>query len=359
MAARWTSTEDQALRVHYEAGARLEEIGERLGRSAQAVSERRRTLGISTRGVAWTAAEDALVLAAAGAGVPDSPVAQRLGRTVEQVRRRRRGLAGPRISPRPYSAADDQRLRAVWAGADVERLASELGRSAGSLRLRAQALGLHRPQPRRRWQPEEDAVVRDGYEQALSCTQIASGLTGRSAGAVAARAAKLGLATYARAWTHIDDRSMHVLAGEGFAIEAIAEALGRTPQAVLMRARRLQIALPAPRAARRSGSRWTAVEDDVLRVNGALNPAVLAQTLGRSPHAITQRMRRLGLRDGRSPHHPTARRGSLTPGERVTAARELRTGGAGRVLTLARRLDVSPSLIRAAAAQPVSIREAS
>jgi hypothetical protein len=61
-------------------------------------------------------------------------------------------------------------------------------------------------------------------------------------------------------------------------------------------------------------------------------------------------MRRLGLRGGRSPHHPVRRRGALTPGERVTAVRELRAGGSRRALAVARRLDVSPAIIRTAAA---------
>lgn len=359
MAPRWTPADDRALRRLYEAGVSLRGIGERLDRSEQAASERRRTLEIPTRVRAWKATEDTLVRAAARAGIPDRAVAARLGRTVEQVRRRRRRLAGPRLSPRPFTRADDERLRACWAdSSEVDELARTLGRSAGALRLRAQSLGLHCPHPRRRWQADEDAALRDGYEQALSCAQIAAQLPGRTAGAVAARAAKLGVATYARVWTQLDDRRLRMLTDEGLRVESIAQALGRTPQAVMLRARKRAIALPAPWLAPRSGLRWTAAEDDLLRVNGALNPAVLADALGRSPHAITQRMRRLGLRDGRSPHHPVVRRGQLTPGERATAVRELRTGGPGRVLALARRLDVSPSVIRAAAAQSGGAREA-
>lgn len=354
MAARWTAAEDRVLRGLYEAGMSLRGIGERLRRSEQAVSERRRALGIPMRPriPAWTPTEDALLRAASARGIPASVVAQRLGRPAEQVRRRRRRLVAARSSPRPYTVEDDERLRACWgSGGDVESLARELGRSAGSLRLRAQALGLHRPRPRPRWRPDEDAVVRDGYEQALSCTQIAGQLRGRSAGAVAARAAKLGIATYGRAWSPLDDRRLLVLTGEGLPAESIARALGRTPQALLLRARKLGVPLPAPRRAPRSALRWTGAEDALLRVNCALNPAVLAELLGRSSYAVTQRMRRLGLRDGRSPHHPVARRSALTPGERVTAVRELRAGGPRRAIAVARRLDVTPAAIRAAAAQ--------
>lgn len=360
MAARWTTSEDRALGALYRAGEPLTAISDQLGRSQSAVSERRRALGIAMRPriPPWTAAEDALVRAAHAAGLPASALAQRLGRPVEQVRRRRGRIAGLRAAPRPYTVAEDEQIRAGWErGVDVDVLAGNLLRSPGSVRLRAQKLGLHQPRARPRWHPDEDTVVRDGYEQARSCAQIAAGLSGRSAEAVAARAAKLGVATYARAWSPRDDRGLRALAGEGLAVEAIAQALGRTPQGVLSRARKLDIQL-VPRIALRTGQRWTAAEDEVLRLHAALNPAVLAELLHRSAYAVTQRMRRLGLREGRSPHHPASRRGTLTPGERATAARELAAGGPARVLAVARRLDVSPAVVRAAAAQHAATGDA-
>ena len=355
VAARWTASDDALLRGLYNGGATMNAIGDALGRSASAVSERRRTLGIATRSriVPWTQAEDALLRAAHAAGVPASALAPRLGRTVEQVRRRQRQpFTASRTPAAAYSRVDDERNRVGWElGADVEALARQLGRSAASVRLRAQTLDLYVPPARPRWLPHEDAVVREGYEQALSCAQIAAQLSGRTPRAVAARAAKLGVATYGRAWSALDDRRLRLLAGEQLALEAIAQVLGRTPQAVLMRARRLQIALPRALAAPRAGLRWTSEEDELLRMHAALNPAVLAGLLHRSASSITQRLRRLGLRDGRSPRHPASRRGTLTPGERVTAARELAAGGPARVFAVARRLDVSPALVRAAASE--------
>lgn len=355
MAARWRPTDDARLRGLYADGVSLREIGGRLGRSARSVDERRRTLGISPRRHVreWTEAEDALVRAAVRTGMPGSQLAQRLTRPVEQVRRRRHLIVGARPVAPPYSAAEDERVRSCWAGAgDLDALARELGRSAGSLRLRAQAIGLYRPQPRPRWRPEEDDILRDGYEQALTCSQIASQLPGRSAGATAARAAKLGIATYARRWSQRDDHRLQLLSSEGVAVESIAQALGRTPTALVLRARRLGIALPRTALTPRGGCRWTTAEDEVLLINGALNPAVLAEVLGRSPYGVIQRMRRLGMHSERSPHHPAVRRGPLTPGERATAVRELRVGGPARVFALARRLQVPAQVIRAAASEP-------
>jgi len=354
MAPRWTAADDAALRSLYATDMTLREIGDRLGRSGRSADDRRRRLELPTRRDlrSWTTMDDAIVRAAASAGLPDRPVARRLGRPEDQVRRRRRLIVGPRSSPRSYSTTEDELLRACWADSgDIEVLARELGRSAGSLRLRAQNLGIHRPLRRRRWQRDEDAILRDGYERALSCAQIADQLPGRSPGAVAARAGKLGIATYARVWLPLDDQRLRTLVGEGLAVEPIAQALGRTPQALTMRARRLDLVLASRGVAPRAGRPWTTAEDDVLRVNGALNPAALASALGRSSSSVVERLRRLGLKTGRSPHHPVVRRGTLTPGERLTAAREVRAGGPGRVFAVARRLDASPQLIRAAAAE--------
>lgn len=359
MAARWTTTDDAALRSLYASGMSLRAIGEQLGRSYRSVDERRRTLEIAPRRRVrpWSATEDAILRAAAAAGLPDGVVALRFGRSDEQVRRRRREIVGPRTSPRAYGVDEDERLRACWVdGGDVERLARELGRTAGSVRLRAQSLGVHHPQLRPRWRTDEDTILRDGYEHALSCAQIAEQLPRRTVWAVAARAGKLGIATYARLWSPVDDQRLRVLSAEGLALVSIAQALGRTPHAVIVRARKLGVRLPQQGKASRAGRRWTAAEDQALRANAPLNPAVLARALGRSPAAVTQRLRRLGIGAKRSPHHPVVRRDALTPGEQVTAARELRAGGPRRVFVIAQRLNASPELIRAAAEQPARSR---
>jgi hypothetical protein len=210
------------------------------------------------------------------------------------------------------------------------------------VRLRAQRLGLHRPAPRRRWTPHEDTAVRDGYERGLTCVQIAAGLHHRTAAAVAARAAKLGLATFARAWTARDDLRLRTLAAEGADLERAAQLLSRTPEAVRARARKLDVAAPRSSRAGRPRRQWSHDEDELLALHRALNPATLAGLLDRSPEAVAQRLRHLGLRAGaeRSPHHPVAARNGPTPGQRAAAARELRDAGPRLVLAVARRLEL-------------------
>jgi hypothetical protein len=253
---------------------------------------------------------------------------------------------------RAYTPADDQRIRASFTdGRDVQALGRALGRSPGSIRLRAQKLGLHQPEPRRRWRPYEDAAVRDGYELGLSCAQIAAELPGRTASAVAARAAKLGVANYARAWTPPDDRLLRALVRDGVELERAAELLTRTPEAVRARTRKLGLTPPRSNWAGHTPRPWTASEDEQLRLHSGLNPATLAELLERSPEAVVQRLRSLGLRAGceRSPHHLVPARNGLTPGERAAIARELARGGPRRRLALAARLGRRPGEIKALA----------
>lgn len=353
MARRWTSAEDAHLRRGYDAGLPVAEIAKALGRSVDALVARRALLGIPPRRVRlpWSELEDQLLRSAVKAGVPATALAGRLERSAEQVRVRRRQLGLASRTARRYTPAEDTVLRDGWtAGVGVEELARRLGRSPDAVRVHADALGLHRPARRRRWTVAEDAIVRDGYADGLTCRRIADGLGARTAGAVAARARKLGLTTYARRWTSTDDgRLLHLVTlrspGE------IAEALGRTPEAIRRRARTLGLATgPSARAAR-AGARWTAEEDALLRLHAGLNPGALAPRLGRSDQAVVIRLRRLGLRDGRrrSPHHPARTEGGLTAGERRLIERELPHATGRRLLALGHRLESSPAVIRALA----------
>lgn len=336
MPPRWSGDEDRVLRRLYGEGAALRAIAEQVGRSQDAVSERRRALGIVARPRQrpWSPAKDELLRSATALGLPATAIAARLARPADQVRRRRRALLGPGRAPRPFTAGEDAAIAACWReSGDAETLARELGRTAGSVRLHAGKLGLHHPPSRPRWQPYEDAAVRDGYERGLTCAQIATELAGRTATAVAARASKLGLATYARAWNPREDRVLRQLSRDGMQLERAAQLLGRTPEALRARARKLGSAPLRSTRTGRTGRPWTANEDELLQLHGAMNPAALAELLDRSPEAITQRLRRLGLRHAaeRSPHHPVPARRGPTPSQRA-ALDELchgRRGGRG------------------------------
>jgi hypothetical protein len=270
------------------------------------------------------------------------------------VRRRRRTLGLSGRASRPYSPAEDEALRALLAeGGDVDALARRLGRSPDALRLHARALGLTDPRPRRRWVEREDVLLRKGYALGLTCPAISARfLPGRSSGAVAARARKLGLASYARLWSAAEERRLAELARLGTPLEEAAALLVRTPEAVRRQARRLGLpALPSSQQAS-AHRRWRREDDDLLRGHASLDPGALAQMLGRSDQAVRRRLVALGLRRGRerSPHHPLPPSAEPSPGELRLLARELEEESAGRLLSLSRRLGRSPGALKRIAA---------
>jgi len=349
VAVRWSRVEDELLRQLYADQLPVERIAGQLGRSPDAVVARRRALGIAPRRRSrpWSPQEEALLRAGTSAGLPVPPLAERLDRPIEQVRARRRTLAAPRSPGRPYPAHEDEAVRNCLAErGNLVALAGRLGRSSDALRLHAQQLGIHRPRPRRRWTDWEDALIRDGYTGGLACAEIAGQLPHRSTASVSTRARKLGLATYARRWSTQDDQRLAQLTVRGAALEDVAQRLGRTPEAIRRRAARLGARAPSPAPAPRRARHWTAEEDELLHLHHALNPARLAELLGRSDAAVCRRLRVLGLRASaqRSPHHPVSRRNGLpTPGELAVLERELPRASPRRRLMILRRLDYSPS----------------
>jgi hypothetical protein len=326
----------------YRAGLPLRAISQEIGRTEDAVTARRRLLRLRARRSPrpWSDLEDTLLRLAGDRGIPATELAPRLRRPVESIRARRRKLRLARPAAQRYTDADDATLRARWSSGDIETLARELGRTPDALRLRARGLGLHRPPPRRRWTPAEDAIVRDGYTRGLACGEIADSLPDRSPTAVAARARKLGLATYARRWTPQDHARLRALL-QLRTVDDTARLLGRTPEAIRRRAAKLALPPPTERGTPRATMPWTAAEDELLRLHAALSPSVLADLVGRSDRAVVTRLRRLGLRAGRwrSPHHPTPTRGRLAPGEQALVERELQARGNRAVPSLERRLE--------------------
>jgi hypothetical protein len=124
VAPRWTADEDRALRALCGTRRPVNDIAAPLGRSPDAVTARRRQIGIAARSRAWTTREDALLRAAAASGVPATWVARRLSRTPDAVRWRQRALVGHSSSAVPYTRAEDDAIRQCFAaGGDVAPLA--------------------------------------------------------------------------------------------------------------------------------------------------------------------------------------------------------------------------------------------
>ena len=250
--------------------------------------------------------------------MPATELARRLHRPVEQVRARRRRLGLQRPAARPYTRDDDDALRAAWtSGRSLDELAVELARTPEALLLRARWLDLYRSAQRQRWTSSEDATLRDGYANGLTCDEIGRALTRRTPTAVAARASRLGLATYARRWSPEDDRQLSkaLAAGRGRRgrTRARAHSGGHSTPGAQARGHQNRPFRPPSRGKPlgRRGRRVSAPPPPP-------EPCGARRRLGRSDHAVVARLRRLGLREGRqrSPHHPSPTNGGLTPGER-------------------------------------------
>jgi hypothetical protein len=325
------------------------------GRHPQAAAPRRRPTPADRRGAGpvarrrpWSHAADDLLRATDTARLPLAEVARRLGRPAAAVRWLRHLLGLQRRGARAWTPAEDQELGRVWRrGGELAQLGRRLGRSPAALRLRAVKLGLVQPPRRRLWQPDEDHRLRAG----LTCAAIAAHPPGRTAGAVATRASRLGLASYARRWTQQEDAQLLRLAEHGTRLEQAAGILARTPQALRVRARRLGIRPPPTRQPSRR-RRWTPAEDQLLAGRANLDPARLAVLLGRSEAAVRRRLAALGLRQGRerSPHHATAARPRLTPAQQRLLAREFRPGNGRGLVSLANRLGLPPGAVKHLAA---------
>jgi hypothetical protein len=214
--------------------------------------------------------------------------------------------------------------------------------------------------PRRRWLAEEDRLLREGYERGLSCAAIGRLLLPpRSADAVAARACALGLGNYGRRWTPSEDARLRELVGAEVALEEAARALVRTPEAIRQRARTLGLKLPPPAPRPRARRRWSEAEDAILLRHAPNDDPNLALLLGRSDIAVRQRLAALGLREGRqrSPHHPLVQTNGLTPAERRLVSRELAAGSPRRLFALARRLGRTPGELKRLAGDPSAAEE--
>ncbi len=241
----------------------------------------------------WTTSEDRQLASMYADGLPLAVIAKRLGRSEDALVARRSALGiAPRGHPRDWSPRLDALIIAsAQAGVSSRVVAERLGLSVHAVRWRRRQLAPGRPAARRYDAAEDDALRRlvaenGGFED------LADRL-GRSTQALRLRARKLGLLECNRRsrWTEEEDRLLRVCYATGLTCAAIAAELphDRTAEAVAARARRLGLAAYA--------RQWTTVEDERLRVltraGTPLEDAAVA--LDRTPEALRRRARKLGL----------------------------------------------------------------
>lgn len=348
----WRAEEDAVLVEMYEGSEPRQAIAIRLGRTVDAVDARRRILrhdAARTQPRPWQPREDELLRAARAAGIPATEVAPRLGRSVESVRSRGKQLGLGHRPARLYTSEEDETLRMDWGrGETVDELARKLGRSPDAVRLRARHLCISTTQRRQRWSADDDRRLREGYADGLTCRSInAALLPERTAGAIAARAALLGLALHGRRWTENETMTLATLTIAGCSVEQIARRLERSAAAIRQRTRRIGLRRPIGAPNRNGGKRWSAADDAILCGMAAADLVLLSQRLGRSEEAIRRRSATLGLREGRarSPHRAPPRTPTLTVAERRIGKRAVDAGG-NTLLSVSRRLGIAPGALR-------------
>lgn len=241
----------------------------------------------------WTTAEDQRLADLYGDGLPLAVIAERLERSEDALVARRSALGiAPRGHPRGWSPRLDALIVAsVQAGVPARVVAERLGLSVHAVRWRRRQLAPGRPAARR-YRAEEDDALRALVAEGGSLQDLADRL-GRSEQALRLRARKLGVLDCRprSRWTPEEDRLLRACYAAGLTCSAIAAELphDRSVEAVAARARRLALATYA--------RQWAPAEDErlrtLVRAGTPLEDAALA--LDRTPEALRRRARKLGL----------------------------------------------------------------
>jgi hypothetical protein len=192
-----------------------------------------------------------------------------------------------------WNPAEDQLLRRLYAGqAPIKQIAGQLGRSPDAVVARRQALGIasrHRTPP---WSDQEKQLLRAAMSVGLPAPVLAQRL-GRSTQQVRARRRTLAPPQPpGRPYLAHEDEAIRTCAASRDNLVALALKLGRSPDAVRLRAQHLGVHRPRPRR------RWTDWEDAILRdgYTSALGCAEIARQLPhRTPDSVAGRARKLGL----------------------------------------------------------------
>lgn len=177
------------------------------------------------------------------------------------------------------------------AGTPLRQIAERLQRSEDAVTNRRHVLGIH--DRRGRWSPAQDAVIVTAAEAGLQTSSVAAHL-GLPADRVRRRRAQLvGARPPSRRYDAAEDEAIRGLWARQGDVEALARRLGRSAEAIRLRALALGVHEPVAR------KRWTATEDDALLdgyAAGLSGPQITGRLLhGRTNGAAEARAAKLGL----------------------------------------------------------------
>ena len=289
----------------------------------------------------WSRDDDALLARLYGDGEPVRRIAERLQRSEDAIVARRRAL-GIACRDRGWSSSRDALVvAAARAGLPASVVATSLRMPADRVRRRRAKLVGSRPAARR-YDAAEDAAIADALRTCGDLNALAERL-GRSPEALRLRARALGVYAAAprrRRWTRVEDDALRAGYRDGRTCRQIAERIGggRTATAVAARARKLGLST--------YGRCWSPHDDEQLRnlLRTGMTLDAVALALVRSPEAVRQRARKLSLV---VPQATTARR--RRAGERWTAHEDdlLQANVTASPIVLAAALGRSGGAVRA------------
>ena len=274
----WTGPEDAFLRAASRARVPISEICRRLDRSGAAIRKRREELSLThPRGRRFTSGEQNKLRLAVLNGRSIAEVAAEMGRSEDAVRlyARERGILTV-ARRRRWSVEEDARLREGYnSGFAAERIRTELlpKRSAGAIVARARLLGL--ATFARRWTDDEERQLAALVAAQFPLDAVARSLV-RSQESILCRCRRLRLPTPAPnpikarrvRWTPREDDRLRCARYDTL---GLARLLGRSEQTV--RRRRNELGLSrAPRSAHH-----------LLPANGDLTPGQRRQIMRELP----------------------------------------------------------------------------
>jgi hypothetical protein len=204
---------------------------------------------------------------------------------------RRRALGIARRDRGWSSSRDALVVAAARAGLPASVVAASLRMPADRVRRRRAKLVGSRPAARR-YHAAEDAVIAEALRTGGDLNALAERL-GRSPEALRLRARALGVyaAPRRRRWTRVEDDALRAGYRDGCSCRQLAERIGggRTATAVAARARKLGLST--------YGRYWSPPEDEQLRklLQTGMTLDAVALALVRSPEAVRRRARKLTL----------------------------------------------------------------
>ncbi len=296
---RWTPAELKLLKGQY-GRVDVHELAERLGRNYRMVTDKARQLGLTSPSKLWTADDDEYVRSHYDT-LPVAEIARHLGRTANSVMTRAREELDIARRVKPITPEVVARIMESVGRVAITTIVAELGIGADRIMKVAHKHG-YRPRGqwwKKQWSAKEDAILRKHYATTRG-VDLARRL-GCTHSMIENRARVLGLPLKKKQgrsktrWSRADDALLRKLYDHRSTKE-LALRFNCTAREIEARRRHLRLRRPDTISVPR---RWSEAEDALLReLAGSTDRKEIAQRLGRSRQAVTDRADRLGVMCG-------------------------------------------------------------